>query len=162
MWHNVKYITDKKRPSFHFEEISVNNRKYHQPSSIASHLNNDFSKLASDLATSLPKSNHHFKAHLTQCKEKLSLTQVSGVKVFLLLENLDRKKSFGIDKVHSFLLSVRALEITKPLINLSLTQGNKIAKVVPVFKEGYHMPCTNYRPISVLPALSKIFEKMHA
>ena len=46
--------------------------------------------------------------------------------MFLLLENLDRKKSFGIGKVHPFLLSVGALEITKPLthlINLSLTQG---------------------------------------
>ena len=86
--------------------------------------------------------------------------------MFLLLENLDRKKSFGIDKVHPFLLSEGALEITKPLthlINLSLTQGKfpdslKFAKVVPVFKQGSHMLCTNY-PISVLPALSEIFEK---
>ena len=87
--------------------------------------------------------------------------------MFLLLENLDRKKPFGIDTVHPFLLSVGALEITKPLthlINLSLTQGKfpdslKIAKVAPVFKQGSHMLCTNYCPISVLPALSKIFEK---
>ena len=28
----------------------------------------------------------------------------------------------------------------------------KIAKVVPVFKQGSHMLCTNYCPISVLPA----------
>ena len=64
------------------------------------------------------------------------------------------------------MLSVGALEITKPLthlINLSLTQGkfpdSLFAKVVPVFKQGSHMLCTNYRPISVLPALSKIFKK---
>jgi len=69
----------------------------------------------------------------------------------MLLENLDRKKKFGIDKVHPFLLSAGALEITKPLthlINLSLTQGKfpgslKIAKVVPVFKQGSHTLCTN-------------------
>ena len=167
MWDNINYIINKKRPSSHIEEISVNNKKYHQPSSIANHLNNYFCNVASDLATSLPKSNRHFKSYLTQYKEKLSFTQVSEVEVFLLLENLDRKKSFGIDKVHPFLLSVGALEITKPLthlINLSLIQGKfpdslKVAKVVPVFKQGSHMLCTNYRPISVLPALSKIFEK---
>ena len=130
-------------------------------------MNSYFCNVASALATSLPKSNRHFKSYLTQYKEKFSFTQVSEVEVFLLLENLDRKKSFGIDKVHPFLLSIGALEITKPLthlINLSLTQGKfpdslKIAKVVPVFKQGSHMLCTNYRPISVLPALSKIFEK---
>ena len=84
----------------------------------------------------------------------------------MLVENLDRKKSFGIDKVHPFLLSVGALESTKPLkhlISLSLTQGKfpdslRIAKVVPVFKEGSHMLCTYYRPISMLPALSNFFE----
>ena len=90
----------------HIEEISVNNKKYHQPSSIANHLNNYFCNVASDLATSLPKSNCHFKSYLTQYKEKFSFTQVSEVEVFLLLENLDRKKSFGMDKVHPFLLSV--------------------------------------------------------
>ena len=87
--------------------------------------------------------------------------------MFLLLENLDRKKSFRIDNVHPFLLPVGALQITKPLthlMNRSLTQGKfldslKIAKVVAVFKQGSDMLCTNYCPISVLPTLSKIFEK---
>ena len=124
-------------------------------------MNNYLCNVASELATS--KSSRHLKSYLTQYKEKLSFTQVSEAEVFLLLENLDRKKkSFGIDKVHASLLSVGALEITKPLthlINLSLTHGKfpdslKIAKVVPVFS---HVICTNYGP--VLPALSKMCEK---
>ena len=48
-------------------------------------------------------------------------------------------------------------EILKKIINLSLIQGKfpdslKIAKFVPVFIQGVHMLCTNYCPISVLPA----------
>ena len=85
MWDNINYIINKKRPSSHIEEISVNNKKYHQPFSIANHLNNYFCNVASDLAISLPKSNRHFKSYLTQYKEKLSFTQVSEVEVFLLL-----------------------------------------------------------------------------
>jgi len=36
----------------------------------------------------------------------------------------------------------------------------KIARVCPVFKSGDQTDFTNYRPISVLPAFSKIFEKL--
>ena len=50
------------------------------------------------------------------------------------------------------------------IINLTLEQGIfpdslKIAKVIPIFKQGSRLLCNNYRPISVLPALSKIFER---
>ena len=39
----------------------------------------------------------------------------------------DKNKSFGIDKVHHFLLSIGALEIVKPLtyiVNLSVSHGH--------------------------------------
>jgi len=50
------------------------------------------------------------------------------------------------------------------LINLSFTTGCfpnqlKIAKICPIFKNGSKEVFSNYRPISVLPSFSKIFEK---
>ena len=35
----------------------------------------------------------------------------------------------------------------------------KLAKVVQIFKQGSRFVCNNYRPISVLSSISKIFEK---
>ena len=55
-------------------------------------------------ATSLLKSNRHYKSYLTQYKNKFKFTQISKVEVFLLPENLDGKKLFGTDKVQPFLL----------------------------------------------------------
>ena len=36
----------------------------------------------------------------------------------------------------------------------------KIAKVIPIYKEGVKTDVNNYHPISILPCLSKVFEKL--
>ena len=50
------------------------------------------------------------------------------------------------------------------IINLSITSGFvpnqlKIAGVIPLFKSGERDIFSNYRPVSILPAFSKILEK---
>ena len=51
------------------------------------------------------------------------------------------------------------------IINLSITSGIvskqlKVAPVIPLFKSGEQDIFTNYRPVSVLPAFSKILERV--
>ena len=51
------------------------------------------------------------------------------------------------------------------VVNLSLNSGIvpdqiKIARVLPLFKSGDDSVFSNYRPISVLPIFSKVFEKV--
>src|SRR5688572_17403458 len=41
-----------------------------------------------------------------------------------------------------------------------MPQAIKIAKVVPIYKKGERDDVTNYRPISILPYLSKFYEKL--
>ena len=65
------------------------------------------------------------------------------------------------------LLRVAAPVITEPLaktINLCFSKrvfptSWKLAKVMPVFKVGDHLNVGNYKPISILPVMSKIFER---
>ena len=51
--------------------------------------------------------------------------------------------------------------IFKSCINTEIFPNErKIAKVTPLFKKGSKRELGNYRPISVLPLVSKIFEKI--
>ena len=78
------------------------------------------------------------------------------------------KTSYGRDKVSTILLKMISTSITPVLttiINQSLCTGVfptklKIAKVLPLFKKGDPHTFDNYRPISLLPVVSKIFEKV--
>ena len=68
----------------------------------------------------------------------------------------------------SWILHVSAQYIINPLvsiINKSLERGYfpndfKTAKVIPIFKNGDSNQTQNYRPISLLNNLSKLFEKI--
>ena len=59
-------------------------------------------------------------------------------------------------------------QVAKPLsliINQSLCTGIfpknlKMAKAIPLFKKGDSHLIDNYRPVSLLPAISKVFEKV--
>ena len=93
---------------------------------------------------------------------------VSKEKVRRHLAQLKSTKSPGHDNLPPRLLKDCANVIAKPLthiINLSLNTSLvpnklKIAKVIPLHKSGNKKLPENYRPISVLPALSKILERV--
>ena len=84
-----------------------------------------------------------------------------------LLAQLKSSKAPGHDNFPPRFLKDGTTIIGEPLthiINLSLRTAvvpgkMKIAKFVPLFKSGSKTSVENYRPISVLPALSKIFER---
>ena len=93
---------------------------------------------------------------------------VSKLEVERELRSIKRTKSTGIDNLPPGLLKDAACLISAPLahlINLSLQTGifptdMKIANIVPVHKSGSFSSFDNYRPISVLPVLSKVIEKL--
>ena len=101
----------------------------------------------------------------TKCKFKFR--PVSRLEVEQDLKSIKRGKSTGTDNLPPGLLKDALCRISAPLaylINLSLQTGTfptdwKQAKIVPIHKSGSLNSFDNFRPISILPVLSKIIEK---
>ena len=100
-------------------------------------------------------------------KSTFKFANVSTVFVENELRKLKRNKAAGSDYLPPNLLKDCASVIGPPItyiINLSLYKSTvpnlwKVAKLCPVFKAGNADLVENYRPISVLPVLSKIMER---
>ena len=98
----------------------------------------------------------------------LTFRKSDPFEVSQLLSNLPNRSSCGYDGISAKVLKYLRMELCKPLsilINKSLVEGYvpdalKLAKIVPVYKSKDKQCFTNYRPISVLPSVSKIFEKV--
>jgi hypothetical protein len=98
----------------------------------------------------------------------MEMTPVSELEVVNVLRSLKPKCSAGYDGISTKLLKYCACVIKKPLthiLNCSLMSGIcpdrcKLAIVRPIHKKGNFDELNNYRPISLLTAISKILETL--
>ncbi len=81
---------------------------------------------------------------------------------------MKNKKSCGVDEINAIFLKKTKEALLDPLctlMNISLAEGLfpntlKKAKVIPIYKNKNLEVYSNYRPISLLPSISKILEKI--
>ena len=85
-----------------------------------------------------------------------------------IVNNLPNKASCGFDGMSTSLLKSSITALKQPItiiINQCLDKGCfpnllKISRIKPLFKKNDKCLLDNYRPISLLPSISKIFEKV--
>ena len=100
----------------------------------------------------------------SRCPPQLLITEEE---VTDLLLSLDPAKSTGLDKISAVMLRSTAAFIAPSLtklFNLSLASGRfptdwKCACITPILKSGDSALASNYRPISILPIVSKVLER---
>ena len=115
------------------------------------------------------KSNLSFR--YLQGASKFKLEQFTESEVLKALSGLDESSGMGSTNISPKVLKYCAEELARPitkLFNLCLSSGNipdewKIAHITPVYKgKGAKSDINNYRPISILSPIAKVFESLIA
>ena len=138
---------------------------------IANLFNQFFSQIGHEYANNLMNTPDGYKKYFENQQRNenvLIFNHVSETDVLKIISSLSPKTSFGYDLISTKLLQFSKLILCKPLttlINQSISQSKfpdclKIAKVVPIYKKDDKKLFSNYRPISLLPSISKVFEKV--
>ena len=99
---------------------------------------------------------------------EFSFNQIGEEDVVNVIDKLPSKTSSGVDGISTNLLKDITYLISKPLtliINQYLETGIfpsklKVGQVIPILKRGDETIFDNYRPISTLPSISKVFERI--
>jgi len=99
---------------------------------------------------------------------RIYMTPVTANEIRNIIKSLKLKNSHGYDEVPPRILEISLPYIISPityLCNKAISSGIfpswlKFSQIVPIFKKGAKDKLTNYRPISLLTAFSKIFEKV--
>ena len=97
-----------------------------------------------------------------------SLGNVTVGQMSKILHSMSSSKATGLEEIPAKYLKDGSSVISKLLthiINLSITTGSipdelKMARIVPLYKKNSKTHVWNYRPISVLSVISKVFEKV--
>ena len=103
----------------------------------------------------------------SQTNNKFNFSLIKVGSVVCNLKKLETNESIGLDAIPAKILKLAAHIIAPSLtyiFNLSLQSGIyvndwKRARVTPIFKSEDKSKCENYRPISILSIVSKVFEK---
>lgn len=141
------------------------------PTLIANAFNDFFVNIGPSLAESIDTSkiNYTFDAYLSnQSNSLFDFSSVTNNDVLTTIESLESKSSCGYDNLSSIMLKNIKNEISPILttiVNQAFNSGTfpdklKIAKVSPIYKKSDKSVIDNYRPISLLPTISKVFEKL--
>ena len=128
--------------------------------------NKFFSTIGAKLASVFNATTYSFRT--PRQSSNFEFQMVEGDWVLKQLRQMAGSKATGLDGIPARLLKSAAEHIQAPLtyiINLSLSSGEfpaewKVARVTPIYKDGARDDVSNYRPISILPVVSKLLEKI--
>ena len=167
IWTKIKELQGIKANSNQTKSFKIDGKLNSNRFDIANAFNQFYTSIASNIEKKLPKSNINPLSYLRgEYLDSMVVPEVlieDTIKVIKSLKDKNDMKSIptSLIKANDSLI---AIPLTL-LFNQSISSGSfpqclKHAEVIPLYKKGPKDDIENYRPISLLPVFSKIFESL--
>ena len=168
-WNTIRpYISSRKKQSFYNERIVLkdNGGVTREQKKVTEVLAEYFSSSQHPDFNQLPPKSYQTIRADQSCPFTLINTSTGEVK--RIKKNLKTNKATGHDQIPARAVKESAEILCQPfscLMNFLFERGKvpsswKLGEIVPVHKKDCALTKTNYRPITILPVLSKVFEKL--
>lgn len=165
-WKVIKELTGLSTEHVNCEELIINNSKINNKQEIAEAFNSHFINIVKQTIHNTQNKQYHNLIYKYQQKSSMYLRPTTTKEISMIIKELKTNAAPGHDKIKVPL--IKKLEnslspILSRIINTHFKTGTfpnilKIARITPIFKKGKKSDMNNYRPISILPVFSKIFE----
>lgn len=138
---------------------------------LPNYMNNYFASIGVNLSSMINVDNSTYIVSLsdnTNTSEMLEWDRISTFEVINLADSIDLNKNSYIPQINTFLFKeclLCSIDQVTYLFNQCCIKGVfpilwKEATVIPLHKGGDNKVISNYRPISLLPFISKLLEKL--
>ena len=168
LWKTEKELLGKKKTESN-KCFLIDEQQITDPIKISKAFNEYYIDVGPNLAANIDSGDMDYNKSLKfPRKNSLFLTPTNDYEIINVVQLLNSTKSSGHDSISVHLLKQIIFNMVTPLtyiFNLSISTGVfphllKIAKVIPIYKKDDSSVLSNYRPISLLPSISKILEKI--
>ena len=170
-WRGIKTIINMKNKESLSTSLLIADDISSDPKAVANEFNSYFSTVAEKLQKNIRPRGKNFQEYLPPETDNSIFIEPSSMdEVTEIINNyIINKKATGPNSIPAFILQLITPFIAEPLsdiINLSFFKGKyidflKISRIIAIYKEkGDQLLAKNYRPISLLPNINKIFEKI--
>ena len=170
-WSTINTIIQNKKKTVSLPEyFKEDNKIITDKLTIANKFNLFFTNIGPKLARKIdtPGNINHTLYLRGQKTHSLKFRTITEATLGKIIDNLPSKNSSGYDMISLKLLKILKAPLLSPLtiiINQMLNTGIfpnnlKVAKIIPIYKKDDQFIFDNYRPISLLPVMSKLFEKV--
>ena len=165
----LKHATNRgKKASTVIDTVFVEGQELTDKKQIPEAFNNHFVNIGDKLADTIEQTDTYPIDNVDETNKRFSFKYIQPTQVFWVLSKLKNGKAVRIHNIPN-----KSLKLSKDIISNSLADifnasiinnlfpvDIKIGRVTPLFKGDSREDLNNHRPITVLPSIARIFERL--